>query len=97
MNRINNERKDSDVRRFFELTTSNKTYVNGFNLQEIKSEILLDHTGDFELIGSMLIGELEQKTSIEFKDVDSLKNILMQQIMVVMIVMMFFLQDGCKN
>ena len=40
------------------------------NLLEIESEILLDYTGDFELIGSMLIGELEQKTNIRFRNVD---------------------------
>ena len=29
-----------------------------------------DYTGDCELIGSMLIGEMEQKTNIRFKNVD---------------------------
>ena len=37
-------------------------YVKSLNLPEIKNEILLAYTGDFEMIGSMFIGEIEQKT-----------------------------------
>ena len=55
---------------FFELATTNKVYVNGLKQHEIKSEILEDYTGDFELIGSMLIGEIEQKTNFSSKNVD---------------------------
>ena len=40
------------------------------NLHEIKHENLGDYTCDFELIGSLLIGEIEQKTNIRFKNVD---------------------------
>ena len=53
-----------------ELATFNRKYVNGLNLHEIKNEFLEDYTGDFELIGSMLVGEIEQKTNIRFKNVD---------------------------
>ena len=56
--------------RLFELATTKKTYVNGLTLHEIKNEILEIYTGDFELIGSMLIGEIEQKTNIRFRNVD---------------------------
>ena len=59
-----------DIGRFFELATTDRKYVNGLNLDEIKNEILEDYTGDFELIGSMLVGEVEQKTNIRFKNVD---------------------------
>ena len=62
--------EDIDIGRFFELATTNKTYVNGLNLHEIKNEILEDSTGDFELNRSMLVGEIEQKTKIRFKNVD---------------------------
>ena len=62
--------EDIDIGRFFELATTDKKYVNGLNLHEIKIEILEDYTGDFELIGSMLVGEIEQKTNIRFKNVD---------------------------
>ena len=31
---------------------------------------MLDYTGAFEMIGSMLIGEIEQKTIIRFRNVD---------------------------
>ena len=64
------QEEDIDLGRLFEITTSNKIHVNGLNLHENKIEILLDYTGDFEMIGSMLIGEREQKTNIKFKNVD---------------------------
>ena len=66
--------EDIDLGRFFELATTNRKYVNGLNLHEIKNEILEDHTGDFELIGSMLVGEVEQKTNIRFKNVDDFES-----------------------
>ena len=47
-----NKVEDVDIGSFFELATTNKRYVNGLNLHEIKSEILEVYTGDFELIGS---------------------------------------------
>ena len=55
--------EDIDLGRFFGLATTKKIYVNGLNLLEIKSEILENYTGDFQLIGSMLIGEIEQKNN----------------------------------
>ena len=66
--------EDIDAGRFLELATSNRKYVNGLNLNEIKNEILEDYTGDFELIGSMLVGEIEQKTNIRFKNVDDFES-----------------------
>ena len=55
----------------FELATTKKIYVNGLKLYEIESEILENYRGDFELIGSTLIGEIEQrKTKIRFKHTD---------------------------
>ena len=48
---------------FSKKATTNKAYVNGLNLHEIKSEILQDYTGDFELTGSMLISEIDQKSN----------------------------------
>ena len=62
--------EDIDIGRFFKLATTDKNYVNGLNLHDIKSEILEKVTIDFEVIGSMLIGETEQKTNIRFKNVD---------------------------
>ena len=66
--------EDIDIVRFFELATTNRKYVNGVNLHEIKDEILEDYTGDFELIVSMLVGEIEQKTYIRFKNVDDFES-----------------------
>ena len=65
-----------DICRFFELATTNKRHVNGLILHEIKNEILEDSTGDFELIGSMLIGEIEQKTNVMFKNVDDFETFI---------------------
>ena len=62
--------EDIDLGRFFELATSNKIYVNKLNLQEIKDKILQDYTGDFELNGLTIIGPVEHKTNIRFKNMD---------------------------
>ena len=45
--------------RFFELATTNEIYVNSLNLHENKNELFIDCLGDFETIGSMLIGRIE--------------------------------------
>ena len=66
--------EDIDLGRFFELATANRKYVNGLSLHEIQNAILEDHTGDFELIGSMLVGEVEQKTNFRFKNVDDFES-----------------------
>ena len=42
--------EDINIGRFFELATTDRQYVNGLNLHEIKNDILEDYTGDFELI-----------------------------------------------
>ena len=62
--------EDIDLGRFFELATSNKIYVNNLNLHEIKSEILQDYNNDFELNGKMIIGHIEHKTNVRFKNMD---------------------------
>ena len=62
--------EDVDIGRFFEIATSDNIYVNNINLHEIKNEILEDYTGDFELIGKMIIGPTEHKTNIRFKNMD---------------------------
>ena len=62
--------EDIDIGRFFELATSDRIYVNNLNLHEIKNEILQDYTGDFELNGKMIIGPVEYKTNIRFKNMD---------------------------
>ena len=59
--------EDINIGRFFELATTDRQYVNGLNLHEIKNDILEDYTGDFELIGSMLVGEIEKKQILGLK------------------------------
>ena len=56
--------EDIDLGRYFELATSNRKYVNGLNLHEIKNEFSQDYTGDFELNGLTIIGPVEQKKQI---------------------------------
>ena len=63
-----------NIGRVFELATTNRKYVNGLNLHEIKNEFLEDYTCDFELIGSLLVGEVEQKTNIRFKNNDDFES-----------------------
>ena len=64
---------DIDIGRFFDLATSDKIYVNNLNLYEIKKEILQNYTGDFELNGKMIIGPVEHKTNIRFKNMDDIE------------------------
>ena len=62
--------EDIDIGRFFELATTDRKYVNGLNLHEIKNEILEEYAGDFELNGKMIIRHVEYKTNIRFKNLD---------------------------
>ena len=39
-------------------------------MHEIKNEILQDYTRDFELNGKMIIGPIEHKTNVRFKNMD---------------------------
>ena len=66
--------EDIDLGRFFELATSNKIYVNNLNLREIKNGILQGYTGDLELNGLMIIGHIEHKTNIRFKNMDDFES-----------------------
>ena len=62
---------DVDLGRFFELASNDRIYVNNLNLHEIKNEILQDYTGDFELDGKVIIGLVEHKTNLRFKNMDA--------------------------
>ena len=66
--------EDIDLGRFFELARSNKLYVDSLNLHEIKNENYQDYTGDFELNGSMIIGPIEHKTKIRYKNMDEFES-----------------------
>ena len=66
--------EDVHLGRFFVVATTSNRYVNGINLHHFKSEILEDYTGDFVLIESMIIGEIEQKTNISFEKVDDFES-----------------------
>ena len=62
--------EDIDLGGFFQLATSNKIYVNNLNLHEVRNEILQDYTVDFELYGLKIIGPIEHKTNIRFKNMN---------------------------
>ena len=47
--------------------------LTDINYIKLKVKFLEDYTGDFELVGSMFIGDLEQKTDSRFKSVDDLE------------------------
>ena len=67
--------EDIDSSSFFELATSDRIYVYSLNLHEIQNEILQDYTGDFELIGVMVVvGPVEQKTYNRFKNMDDFES-----------------------
>ena len=68
--------KTIDLGRCFDLTTSDKIKVTRIILHENKKENSLNYTGYFELIGSMLIGKIEQKTILRFQIVDDFETYL---------------------
>ena len=36
----------------------------------MKNESLIDYTGDFEMIGKLIIGLIDYKTNVRFKNMD---------------------------
>ena len=68
--------EDNDLGWFFELATSKIVYVNNLKLHGIKNELSQDYTGDFELNGLMIIGPIEHKTIIRFKNVDDFESFI---------------------
>ena len=60
--------------RFSEVTSSDRIYVNGLNLQESKSEILLDYKGIFELNRSMFNGPFEHKPNFRYRIMDDFES-----------------------
>ena len=72
--RDNVAEEDIDLGRFFQLASSNKIYVNNKNLHENKDGILQNYTGVFELNGLMIIGPVEPKTNIRFKNIEDFES-----------------------
>ena len=58
------------------MASSEKKYVTGLNLHDIKAEYLLDYTGDFELNGSMAIGSVEDKINTRFRNMDDFESFI---------------------
>ena len=52
-----------------ELIELNKIHVVNKNLHEIKQEILVDYTGEFEMVGSLEVGIQIRQTHIRFRNI----------------------------
>ena len=61
---------------FFDIPSPNQLYVNSLNLYEIKREILLNYKADFGLNGSMVMGPVEHKTKIGFKNLEDFEGFI---------------------
>ena len=48
----------------------NKIQVKNKNLQEIKQEIIIDYTGEFELVGNLKVRDQIRQTHIGFRNID---------------------------
>ena len=72
-----------------ELREVNKIRDVDLNLHDIKEKFLVDYTGDFEMIGTLIIGENVGNTHIRFEK--------LIQPMMVMIVKALFLMVIFKN
>ena len=53
-----------------ELEELNKIQVANKNLQEIKQEMLVDYTGEFEIVGNLKIGDQIRQTPVRFRNID---------------------------
>ena len=53
-----------------EIKKLNKIQVIIKNLHEIKQEILLDYTGEFEMVGNLKVGDQIRQTHIRFRNMD---------------------------
>ena len=47
----------------------NKIQVINKNLHEIKHEILIDYTGEFEMVGNLKVGDQIRQTHIRFRNI----------------------------
>ena len=66
--------EDIDLGRLFALASSDTNYITRPNLHETKSKILLDFKGEFELSASIVIGPVERKTNIRFRNMDDFES-----------------------
>ena len=52
----------------------NKIQVIDKNLHEIKNEILVDYTGEFEMVGNLKVGDQIRQTHIRLRNMDDFEN-----------------------
>ena len=57
-----------------ELKELNKIHIVIRNLHEIKQEILVDYTGEFEMVGSLKVGDQIRQTHISFRNMDDFES-----------------------
>ena len=58
------DKLEKALRQFKKIQVVNK------NLHDIKQEILLDYTGDFETVGNLKVGDQIRQTHIRFRNID---------------------------
>ena len=66
--------EDIDLGNFFELASSDKIYVSGLNLHEIKNELLLDCRSDCELNGLLDVGFAKHKVNNRIRNIDDFES-----------------------
>ena len=52
----------------------NKIHVVDKNLHEIRNEILVDYTGEFQMVGSLVIGDQLRTTHFRFRNMDDFES-----------------------
>ena len=52
----------------------NKIHIVNKNLHELKQEILVDYTGEFEMVGSLRVGDQIRQTHIRFRKMDDFES-----------------------
>ena len=52
-----------------EIKELNKIHVFNKNLHEIKQEILIDYTGELEMVGKLSVGDQIRETHIRFTNI----------------------------
>ena len=57
-----------------ELKELNKIHVVNKNSQEIKQEIIVDYTGEFEMVGNLKVGDQIRQTHVRFRNMDDFES-----------------------
>ena len=76
-------------------TSDNKIFVISLKLHEIKNEIWGEYTGDFQMLGDIVIGEHKQATAMRFKNIEayesSLKRMIWKKMLMIVHLLVIFI------